>query len=80
MTPDSSGRLVAYTWNASTAWYDPAAHTATFLVLTGEGASGLTAARAVATFGQPARRYRYKTYVILVWPQRVNLLAGLRRR
>jgi hypothetical protein len=80
VTPDSSGRLVAYTWNSSTAWYDPAAHTATFLVLTREGASGLTTARAIATFGKPARRYRYKTYVILVWPQGANLLAGLRRR
>jgi hypothetical protein len=80
VTPDSSGRLVAHTWNASAAWYDPAAHAAMFLVLTGEGASGLTVARAIATFGKPAGNYRYKTYVIMVWPQRANLLAGLRRR
>jgi hypothetical protein len=26
-----AGRLTAYRWNASVAWYDPADHTATFL-------------------------------------------------
>jgi len=80
VTADSGGRIVAYTWNANADWYNPAAHTATFLVLTAQGtpgSSGLTTARAIATFGKPARRYQYKTYLILVWPQRVNLLSGL---
>ncbi len=33
VTPGADGRLAAYAWNASSAWYDPAARTATFLVL-----------------------------------------------
>jgi hypothetical protein len=86
--------LIAYTWNASTAWFDPAtpaaAHAATFLVLTGSErpsstarpsaptAGGPTAARAFATFGRPSRTYRYRGYLILVWPRGDNLLARLR--
>jgi hypothetical protein len=83
--PDASGRLAASTWNASDAWYDPAAYTATFLVLTDRGfadqgfaSSGLTTARAIATFGPPAHTYRYKEYAILVWHCGTNLLADLR--
>jgi hypothetical protein len=81
--PDAIGHLAACTWNASAAWYDQAAHTATFLVLAAPGAGapgspGLTAARAIATFGPPARSYRYKEYAILVWRRDANLLAGLR--
>jgi hypothetical protein len=41
-----------------------AGHTATFLVLTAPGAPGPTVAQAVATFGEPARAYRYKSYAI----------------
>ena len=81
VAPDTSGRLAAYTWNASAAWYDPAARGATFLVLSAPGtagSSGLTTARAIATFGPPARSYHYETYAILVWRPGVNLLAGLR--
>ena len=33
VTPGADGRLAGYAWNASSAWYDPAARTATFLVL-----------------------------------------------
>jgi len=43
------------------------------------GSSGLTSARAVATFGPPASSYRYKEYEILVWRRGANLLADLRR-
>jgi hypothetical protein len=90
----AGARLIAYTWNASTAWFDPARQPATpmatFLVLTGSKrpgsaarpgapiAGGPTAARAVATFGRPARIYRYRGYLILVWPRGENLLARLR--
>jgi hypothetical protein len=82
VTAGADGRLAAYAWNASAAWYDPAARTATFLVLAepggrGPGPAGLTTARAVATFGPPAVRYQFKEYAILVWP-RANLLDGLR--
>ena len=86
VAPGADGRLAAYAWNASSAWYDPAARTATFLVLADPGlavpgtpgASGVTAARAIATFGPPAASYRYKEYEILTWRRGVNLLAGLR--
>jgi hypothetical protein len=33
VTPGADGGLAGYAWNASSAWYDPAARTATFLVL-----------------------------------------------
>jgi TatA/E family protein of Tat protein translocase len=86
VAPGADGRLAPYAWNASSAWYDPAASTATFLVLAGRGfatqgtpgASGVTAARAIATFGPPAASYRYKEYEILTWRRGVNLLADLR--
>jgi hypothetical protein len=80
----SGGRIGAFTWNASAAWLDPARRTANFLVLTVPGApataggAGMTAAEAMATFGRPARVYRYDEYLILVWPRAENLLAGLR--
>jgi hypothetical protein len=79
----SGGHLISYTWNASTGWFDPARHTATFLVLTGPrvpgsaGGSAITKAQAIATFGRPARTYRYRGYLILVWPRGENLLARL---
>jgi hypothetical protein len=85
VAPGPDGHLAAYTWNSSAAWYDPAAPPATFLVLTDRGfagrgfaSSGITAARAVATFGPPAGTYRYRGYAILVWRRGENLLAGLR--
>jgi hypothetical protein len=37
VAPGADGRLAAYAWNASSAWYDPAARTATFLVLADRG-------------------------------------------
>jgi hypothetical protein len=80
VTAARGGRLAAYTWNASAAWFDPASRTATFLVLVTPGApgsSGLTAAQASATFGRPASRYRYQQYEILVWPRTTNLLDRL---
>jgi hypothetical protein len=77
VAPGPGGRLAAYAWNSSAAWYDPAAPAATFLVLTATGDQGLTAARAVATFGPPATTFRYKEYAVLVWHRGANLLAGL---
>jgi hypothetical protein len=84
VTRAAHGMLGAYTWNAAAAWFDPADRSANFLVLTAPGApptaggSGLTPAEATATFGRPARTYRYRDYVILVWPGGENLLARLR--
>jgi hypothetical protein len=88
VAPGADGRLAAYAWNASSARYDPAARTATFLVLADRGFatpgtpddSGVTTARAIATFGPPAASYRYREYEILTWRRGVNLLADLRIR
>jgi hypothetical protein len=80
VTAGPGGRLTAYTWNASSAWFDPASQHATFLVLAAPGtpgSSGLTAARATATFGRPARTYHYQTYAIVVWPRGANLLTSV---
>ncbi len=80
----TGGLISAYTWNASTGWFDPTAHTANFLVLTAPGAPataggvGLTVAQATATFGRPAHTYRHDDYLVLVWPRGENLLARLR--
>jgi hypothetical protein len=79
VAPGQDGRLAAYAWNASAAWYGPDARAATFLVIEGApGSSGLTSARAIATFGPPATSYRYKEYEILVWRRGANLLADVR--
>jgi hypothetical protein len=64
------------TWNASSTWFDPARHDADFLVLSTFGAYEVSGADAVATFGRPAKVYRYRDYTIMVWHE--NLLARLR--
>jgi hypothetical protein len=82
--PIKHGRIGAYAWNASAGWFDPARHRANFLVLTAPGVpdaigdEGMTVAEARATFGRPARTFRYQEYVILVWPRDDNLLDRLR--
>jgi hypothetical protein len=84
VTRAADGQVGAYTWNSADAWFDPAWHTANFLVLTAPGApptvggSGITVADATATFGRPAGTYRYREYLILTWPRSENLLARLR--
>jgi len=84
VAPTARGRVRAYAWNASLRWFDPAGHSADFLVLTAPqlpdaaGGSGPTVAQAVATFGRPAGLYRYHGYTILIWPRGENLLARLR--
>ncbi len=80
VTTAPGGRLAAYDWNASESRFDPARQAANFLVLGAPGtpgSSGVTAARAVATFGEPARRYRFGALDILVWPRGDNLLTRL---
>jgi hypothetical protein len=84
VAPTASGRIRAYAWNASLRWFDPAGHTANFLVLTtpklpgAVGGSVVTVAEATATFGRPAELDRYHAYTILIWPRGENLLARLR--
>jgi hypothetical protein len=63
-------------WESDRSWFDPARHAANFLVLSSFGPYQVSAREAVATFGQPARTYRYRVYTIMVW--NTNLLARLR--
>jgi len=71
------GRFVtARQWEANQSWYDPAAHRATFAVLSTIGAAEVSGPEVIATFGPPARTYHYREYTIMVWNE--NLLARLR--
>ena len=70
------GRFVtARQWEANQSWYDPAAHRATFAVLSTIGAAEVSGPEVIATFGPPARTYHYREYTIMVWNE--NLLARL---
>jgi hypothetical protein len=66
-------------WEVRPAWYDPARHQATFMVLStawpGKTSPGWMG-NVRAAFGQPARIYYVGTYTVLVWNK--NLLADLR--
>jgi hypothetical protein len=73
----AKGRFIAAeTWNADSSWYDPSSHRANFVVLSSFGAFEVGGQQAVATFGRPARTYRYRDYTIMVWNE--NLLALLK--
>jgi hypothetical protein len=73
----AAGRYIAPRgWESDRSWFDPARHAANFLVLSGFGPYQVSAREAIATFGQPARTYRYRVYTIMVW--NTNLLARLR--
>jgi hypothetical protein len=75
----SRGRLARSSLEARAQWYDPALHTADFVVLFPgvPGYPGFEQRRAVlATFGRPARTYHVGAYTVLVWPG--NLLRELR--
>ena len=72
----AGGRFGQGTWEADTAWYNPARRYANFLVIGGPGScSTPTVAQAKTAFGPPARTYRVAGYKVLVW--RENLLARL---
>jgi hypothetical protein len=70
------GLIVPSKWEASGSWFDPARHSANYLVLSAFGAFEVPAGEAVATFGPPARTYRFREYIIMVWNE--NLFARLR--
>ena len=76
----ASGKvLVPYRWEVESAWYDPSRQYANFVVTvrTPRAQSWpATPAEAEASFGAPERTYRYRNYVIQVWPE--NLLTLLR--
>ena len=68
--------LAALPWEIDTRLYGSGAHDANFLVATAPGAPWtVTPAEAVATFGQPYRRYYYQGDTIMVWHK--NLLSQL---
>ena len=72
----AAGRYIApRDWESGRSWFDPARHAANFLVLSSFGPYQVSAREAVATFGQPARTYRYRVYTIMVW--NTNLLARM---
>jgi len=76
------GRVSPLLYQSTSAAYEPRVHDATFLV-TGTPADGaeyaaetVPQAAARATFGPPARMYRFDGYTVCVWD--VNLLTKLR--
>jgi hypothetical protein len=75
VTPARSGRLAPRHWEADMRYFNPAAHNVNFLVLGPSG--GVTQAEGTATFGRPARVYRYQDYTIMIWDE--NLLRKLGR-
>jgi hypothetical protein len=70
------GRLAPYRWEADMRQFNPAVHSANFLVLAPNWVGGsATESMATATFGQPAAKYHYGPYIIMVWHK--NLLRDL---
>jgi hypothetical protein len=76
------GRVRALLYQASAAAFDPRLHDANFLVTRvpaaepGEAAQTAAFSTVLATFGPPARSYRFDGYTVLVWT--VNLLTRMR--
>jgi len=67
--------IQAQQWQAKNSWYDPT-HRASFLILRSYGAYEVREREAVATFGPPARTYRFREFTILVWNE--NIYTHLR--
>jgi hypothetical protein len=73
VTPLRGGRLAPRHWEQDMRIFDPADHSANFVVLAPD--SPMSQADVLRTFGPAARVYRFKTYTILVWGK--NLLPDL---
>jgi hypothetical protein len=77
----AGGRVRALLYQSSAADYDPRLHDADFLVTrvppaeSGDAAQTVPDAAVRATFGPPARSYRFDGYTVLVW--NVNLLTRM---
>jgi hypothetical protein len=67
------GGLTPRRWESQLALFDPATHTANFVVVVPGGR--VTQQEAVAVFGSPARVYRQPGFTVLVWNK--NLLKQL---
>jgi hypothetical protein len=78
----SKGRVRPLLYQSSAAAYDPGLHRATFVVTgvpaarPGAAAESISAAAVRATFGPPARVYRFDGFTVGVWD--VNLLTKMR--
>lgn len=78
----ASPRQRALLFQSSAGAYDPWRHDATFLVAgaptarAGDAAEAIPAAAVRATFGHPARVYRFGGFTVDVW--NVNLLTKMR--
>jgi hypothetical protein len=78
----SKGRVRPLLYQSSVAAYDPGLHRATFVVTgvpaarSGASAEAIPAAAVRATFGPPARVYRFDGFTVGVWD--VNLLTKMR--
>ena len=73
VTPLRGGRLAPRHWEQDMRIFEPADHSANFVVLAPD--SPMSEPDVLRTFGPAARVYRFKTYTILVW--RKNLLPDL---
>jgi hypothetical protein len=79
----AGGRVRALLYQSPAAAYDPRLHDADFLVTrvppaqSGEAVETVPYAAVRATFGPPARTYRFDGYTVLVW--NVNLLTRMAR-
>jgi hypothetical protein len=77
----AGGRVRALLYQSSAAAYDPRLHDADFVVTrvppaeSGDAAETVPDAAVRATFGPPARSYRFDGYTVLVW--NVNLLTRM---
>jgi hypothetical protein len=78
----SKGRVRPLLYQSSVAAYDPGLHDATFVVTrapaarAGDAGEDIPAAAVRATFGPPARVYRFDGFTVDVWD--VNLLTTMR--
>jgi hypothetical protein len=76
------GQVRPLLYQSSAAAYDPRRHDATFLIAgapaarAGDAAEAIPAAAVRATFGRPARSYRFDGFTVEVW--NVNLLTKMR--
>jgi len=70
--PDPGG-LAPWHWEADMRLFDPATHSANFVVsMPGDT---VTPARAELAFGRPARVYHFQTYTVMIWNK--NILRDL---
>jgi hypothetical protein len=78
----SKGRVRPLLYQSPVAAYDPGLHDATFVVTRapaarpGDAAEDIPASAVRATFGPPARVYRFDGFTVDVWG--VNLLTKMR--